>query len=95
MKERINKTGKVIKLVTGGLSLAALMIVNVQVGLNDGSTSDIGVFNLSTAIFTPAAVASTCYLNARQTGQGGACFACTTTSSSTACTSACGSEVCW
>src|SRR5690625_7458725 len=69
MEDKINKTGKTIRLATGFLLLVILMIVNIQIGLNDGSISnaglsalnegcvtEAGVFGLSTALFTPLAV---------------------------------------
>ena len=74
MKKEISKTGKTIRLVTGLLLLVTLMIVNVQLGLNDGNASDMGLsglndgcvteagfFGLSTALFTPLAVATCAY----------------------------------
>src|SRR5690625_5745288 len=71
MEDKINKTGKTIRLTTGFLLLVILMIVNIQIGLNDGSISNAGLsalnegcvteagfFGLSTALFTPLAVAT-------------------------------------
>ncbi len=57
MKERIAKLGNKTKIIAGALVLAALMAVNVQVGMNDGST-DVSLNGLETSIFTPAAIAT-------------------------------------
>src|SRR5690625_657827 len=74
MEDKINKTGKTIRLATGFLLLVILMIVNIQIGLNDGSISNAGLsalnegcvaeagfVGLSTALFTPLAVATCAY----------------------------------
>ncbi|HSH45301.1 MAG TPA: hypothetical protein VK966_05570 [Longimicrobiales bacterium] len=38
--------------------LAALMAMNIQVGMNDGSTTDISLLGLEASVFAPAAVAT-------------------------------------
>jgi hypothetical protein len=58
MKERFSKLGNKTKMIAGALALAALMAVNVQVGMNDGSTSDINLLGLEASVFAPAAVAT-------------------------------------
>ncbi|HSH25708.1 MAG TPA: hypothetical protein VLA13_09270, partial [Massilibacterium sp.] len=40
------------------LLLVALMAVNIQVGMNDGSSTDINLLGLEASIFSPAAMAN-------------------------------------
>ncbi|MDR9416643.1 MAG: hypothetical protein RI564_10185 [Gracilimonas sp.] len=58
MKERFAKLGNKTKLIAGALALAALMAINVQVGMNDGSTTDISLLGLEASVFAPTAVAT-------------------------------------
>lgn len=45
-------------MIAGALALGALMAVNVQVGMNDGSTTDVSLLGLEASVFAPAAVAT-------------------------------------
>lgn len=45
-------------MVTGFLMLAIVMVVNVQIGLNDGNSTDIGLFGITTNVFVPSATAT-------------------------------------
>jgi hypothetical protein len=61
MKERFAKFGNKTKMIAGALALAALMAVNVQVGMNDGSTTDVSLLGLEASVFAPTAVATLTY----------------------------------
>lgn len=54
-KEKIKKT---ITRIIAGFALAALVIVNVQVGLTDGNSWDMSLGEISLSVFTPAIVAT-------------------------------------
>jgi len=58
MKKRLEKLGSTLKITASALLLVALMTVNVQVGMNDGSSTDINLLGLKASIFSPAAMAS-------------------------------------
>ena len=58
MKERFMKFGNKTKTLFGAIALVVLMAVNVQVGMNDGSTTDINLLGLETSVFSPTAVAT-------------------------------------
>lgn len=56
MKERFMKLGNRTKTLVGAIALVVLMAVNVQVGMNDGSTTDINLLGLEASVFAPVAV---------------------------------------
>ncbi len=58
MSKKIKKKGKISGTITSFLILAIVMVVNVQIGLNDGDTTDIGLFGLEASVFVPASVAT-------------------------------------
>ncbi len=58
MKERFAKMGNKTRMIAGALALLALMAVNVQIGMNDGSTTDVSLLGLEASVFAPEAVAT-------------------------------------
>lgn len=53
-----NKIKKIVIRILAGVTLAALVVVNVQIGLTDGNSSDISLDGISMSIFTPAVAAT-------------------------------------
>ncbi len=58
MSSNVKKAGKISGIVTSMMTLALIMVVNVQIGLHDGNTTDIGLFGLKASVFVPTMVAS-------------------------------------
>lgn len=70
MKKRPIKFGNMVKFVIRGLMLVVLMAVNVQVGLNDGTKTDIRLLGLEVSVFASTAEA---YMEDAEEGEGGYC----------------------
>lgn len=58
MSTNVKKAGKISGMVTSMIMLALIMVVNVQIGLNDGDSTDIGLFGLKASVFVPSSVAT-------------------------------------
>jgi hypothetical protein len=75
MKERFAKIGNKTKMIAGALALAALMAVNVQVGMNNGDSSAMNLQSLEASIYSPTAIATVspgdCAMNGYKTWEGG------------------------